>query len=132
MRTSVVGGPQKFAGPCGGAPADARYVERVGTFARTRVSSAALASAALASVAFASVALAACTPTQQYTYRDGNGGPERRLPETHARVVTRAQAEAAGTPGTPLAVPFGPDGDATALVADFLVRADEAEAAMVS
>jgi hypothetical protein len=74
----------------------------------------------------------ACAPTQQYTYRDADGGPERRLPETRAEVVSRAHAEATLGAGTLLSIPFGPDGDSSALVADFLGRADASGAAMVS
>jgi hypothetical protein len=80
----------------------------------------------------ASSLVVACTPTHQYSYQSAGGGAERGLPPTHAKVVTVEAAEASALPAKLLAIPFGPDADGVALVAQFLSRADESKAVMVS
>jgi hypothetical protein len=80
----------------------------------------------------ASALVAACTPVHEYSFQAAGGGPERGLPPTHVRVATNEDNEARAVPAKLVAIPFGPDRDSVALVSQFLARADEAKAVVVT
>lgn len=75
--------------------------------------------------------VASCTPRQQYAHQPA-AGPERPLRPVRARVVAPADAAASGLRAEPLVIPFGDGADGTALLDDFLARADAAGARLVT